>query len=151
MMLEALRWAAGAGGRLTQRPPVLALVVGAVVARADRLPPPLVVAVPVDRAPQAVGEAHLRLPAEGADLLGAQRVAAVVAGAVGDVLDELLAGARELEDPLDDLDVRTLVGAADVVGLTRRPVLEHVADAAREVLDVEPVAHVHPVAVDRQL
>src|SRR6185312_9961453 len=103
-----------------QRAAVLALVIRAIVARADRLPPPRVVAVPVDRALQAVGEAHLRLPAEGADLLGAQGVAAVVAGAVGDVLDELVAGARVLEDPLDHLDVRALVGAADVVGLARR-------------------------------
>ncbi len=73
-----------------------------------------------------------------------------MAGAVGDVLDEVLAGAGVLDDAPHDLDVRALVGAADVVGLARRAVLEDVADGAREVLDVEPVAHVHAVAVDRQ-
>ena len=78
-----------------------------------------VVAVPGDGALEAVGEADLRLPAQRAHLVGAQRVAAVVARAVGDVLDELLAGARELEDPPDDLDVRALVGTADVVDLAR--------------------------------
>ena len=50
----------------------------------------------------------------------------------------------------DDLDIRALVGAADVVGLAGHAVLEDVADAAREVLDEEPVADLHPVAVDRQ-
>ena len=67
-----------------QRAAVLALVVLAVLARADRLPPPLVVAVPGDRALEALVEAHLRAPAElVAELLRAQRVAAVVAEAVG--------------------------------------------------------------------
>ena len=82
------------GRLLAQRAAVLALVVRAVVAGADRLPPGAVVAVPGDGALEALGEAHLRLPAERADLLGAERVAAVVAGAVGDVLDQRLVGAR---------------------------------------------------------
>ena len=52
---------AGAGGRaLAERAAVLALVVLAVVAGADRLPPVAVVAVPVDGALEALGEAHLR-------------------------------------------------------------------------------------------
>ena len=41
-------------------------------------------------------------------------------------------------------------GPADVVGLAGRAVLQHVADAAREVLHVDPVAHLQAVAVDRQ-
>ena len=44
--------------------PVLALVVLAVLAGADRLPPPLVVAIPVDGALDALVEADRRLPAE---------------------------------------------------------------------------------------
>src|SRR5664280_3419309 len=92
---RALRW------RLGERASVLALVVGAVVARADRLPPPRVVAIPRDRLLQALGEAHLRLPAERADLVRGQRVAAVVAGPVGYVLDLRLAGAGRRDDPLD--------------------------------------------------
>src|SRR4051795_2251778 len=108
--------------RLAQRAPVVALVVLAVLARADGLPPPGVVAVPGDGLLQALLEAHLRRPAERAGLLGAQRVAAVVAGAVGDVLDQGLVLARVLQDALDDLDVGGLVRAADVVDLARRAV-----------------------------
>src|SRR4051794_25173701 len=66
---------------------VLALVVLAILAGADRLPPPGVVAVPVDRLLEALGEAPRRLPAELADLRARERVAAVVPGPVGHVLD----------------------------------------------------------------
>ena len=51
---------------------------------------------------------------------------------------------------LHDVEVDRLVGAADVVRLARRAVGEHVADPAREVLHVDPVAHLLPVAVDGQ-
>src|SRR5918992_3025961 len=135
----------------TESAAVLALVVGPVVARADRLPPGPVVAVPGDRALESFGEPHLRLPAQRARLRGAQRVAAVVPRPVGHVLDQRLGGAGVLDDPLDDLDVRRFVGPADVVDLAGLAALEHDADPAREVLDVDPVAHLHPVAVDREL
>src|SRR3954469_1999409 len=75
----------------TQRAAVLTLVVLAVLARADRAPPVLVVAVPVDGPPQALGKAPLGLPAQLlADLVRAERVAAVVPGPVGHVLDQRL-------------------------------------------------------------
>ena len=93
----------------------------------------------------------LRLPAElVAQLLGGERVAAVVAGAVGDVLDQRLVAAGQLDHPLDHLDVLALVGAADVVGLAGAALHQHGVDAAAEVLDVEPVADLAAVAVDRQ-
>src|ERR687895_2714143 len=135
----------------TEGAAVLALVVGPVVARADRLPPGPVVAVPGDRALESFGEPHLRLPAQRARLLGAQRVAAVLPRPVGHPLDERLGGAGVLDDPLDDLDVRRLVGPADVVDLAGLAALEHGPDPACEVLDVDPVADLHAVAVHRQL
>src|SRR5215213_1231584 len=60
---------------LSERAPVLALVVLAVVAGADRLPPPGVLAVPGDGLIEPLGEVHLRLPAERSQLLGGERVA----------------------------------------------------------------------------
>ena len=89
-------------------------------------------------------------PSSLAQLVGGERVAAVVAGAVGDVLDQRLVGAGQLDHPLDHLDVLALVGAADVVGLAGPALHQHRVDAAAEVLDVEPVADLLAVAVDRQ-
>src|SRR5688572_33426448 len=80
--------------RSAQRAAVLPLVVGAVVARADRLPPRRVLAVPVDGPLQAVRELHLRLPDQRPDLVRGQRIAAPAARPVGDGLDSLLARAR---------------------------------------------------------
>src|SRR3954453_23325309 len=90
-------------------PAVLALVVLAIGARADRLPPAGVLLVPRDGLLESLVEGHLRQPAELADLLAGERVAAVVPEPVGDVLDEVLRLAGELDDPLDDLEVRGLV------------------------------------------
>src|SRR4051794_33029321 len=85
-----------------ERAAVLALVVLAIGAASDRLPPPLVVAVPLHGPLESLGEVHPRLPAElRADLLRPERVPAVVAGAVGHVLDQRLVAAGELEYPLD--------------------------------------------------
>src|SRR5829696_1273285 len=104
----------------SQPAPVLAFVVVAVLARADRPPPPLVAAVPVDGLLVPVVELRLRLPAQlGLDLLRRQRVAAVVARAVGHVLDQRVVVAGQLEDAPDDVDVLGLAGAADVVDLAR--------------------------------
>jgi hypothetical protein len=55
-----------------------------------------------------------------------------------------------LDDAPHDLHVRALVRAPDVVDLARRAVRQDVADRPREVLHEQPVAHLHPVAVDRQ-
>src|SRR6201996_2109081 len=105
---------------LAERFAVLAFVVLAVLAGADRPPPVLVLAVPVDGARDPLVEVDLRLPAElGLQLLRGERVAAVVAGAVGDVLDQRLVAADQLDHPLHDLDVLALLRAADVVGLAR--------------------------------
>ena len=80
--------------------PVLLLVVLAVLAGADRAPPLLVVAIPGHGLLEALGEVDLRLPAELlAELLGGERVAAVVAGAVGDVLDQRLVARRSARSP----------------------------------------------------
>src|ERR1044072_9217321 len=136
---------------LAKRAAVLLLVVLAVLAGADRAPPLLVVAVPLHGPLQPLGEVDLRLPAElVAELLGGERVAAVVARAVGDVLDQRLVGAGQLDHPPDDLDVLALVGAADVVGLAGPAVHQHRVDPAAEVLDEEPVADLPPVPVHRQ-
>ena len=98
---------------------VLALVVLAVLAGADRPPPVLVVPVPGDGPLDPLVEADRGPPAEPLGALGGERVAAVVAEPVGDVVDQRLVAAGELEDPRDDLDVRQLLGAADVVDLAR--------------------------------
>lgn len=61
-----------------------------IVAGEDVLPPGLVVEVPLDRLAKAAFEVFLWFPAEFTlDLAGVDRVAEVVAGAVGDEGDEL--------------------------------------------------------------
>ena len=135
---------------ISSAPAVLALVVLAVLARADRPPPPslsryqsTVRSIPSSKPTAAFQPSP-------SSFVGGERVAAVVAGAVVDVLDQRLVAPGELQDPLDDLDVRQLVGAADVVGLARLAALEHGVDRRGEVLDAEPVADLRAVAVDRQ-
>src|SRR6202521_2521115 len=131
--------------------PVLFLVVAEVLAGEDALPPAAVLAVPGDRRGERVLEAVARSPAE---LAGGLRrvdgVAAVVPGAVLDVLDERLGLTEQRQHALDDLDVAALAGGAEVVDLPRLALLERGEEPAAVVLDVDPVADVEAVAVDRK-
>ena len=52
---------------------------------------------------------------------------------------------------MGELAVGQLGAAADVVDLPVAPLLGHELDAAAVVVDVQPVAHVQPVAVERHL
>src|SRR5580765_7796974 len=103
-------------------------------------------------------EALLRTPSELApDLADVHRIAQVVAGAVGDELDQVgvaaaFPRARAVErgaERAHHIEVAALALAADVVGLADAPLLEHQADRLAMVVDVEPVAAVFAVAVDR--
>src|SRR6185437_17010773 len=95
-----------------------------------------------------------RRPAEIApDPRRIDRVAPVVAGPVRHVCDERAVAAvarpRLLEciaEGMDHVDVAALGVAADVVGLAGLAALEHDAERLAMVADVEPVAHLPPVA-----
>src|SRR5690606_16712452 len=106
----------------------------------ERAPPPLVVAVPLDRRQERLVEGVLLAPAEGGHLVDVHRVAAVVAGAVGHVVDALLPHPEDLEQLVDEDAVGRLVAGPDVVDLAGLALLEHEADRRAVVLDVEPVA-----------
>ena len=131
---------------------VHALVIGLIVAADDAHPPVAVLEVPLDRLLDAVLELRLRLPAElRVDLRRVDGVTAVMALAVGDVLDEAFGLAELFEDSLDDVDVGTLIVAADVVDLADAALLQDQVNRMAVVLDVEPVADVLAIAVNRQL
>ncbi len=101
-----------------------------------------------------------RLPAQFRfELARVNRVAAVVAWAVGHVADLLgvrlsvSAGAQFVQQRahcFDNFDVGLFVPAAHVVNLTQAPSFKHTADRAAMVFDVKPVPHLHAVAIHRQ-
>jgi hypothetical protein len=88
----------------------------------------------------AVGHEGLEV-AVGVDAAGAQR--RVLAPPARSLLEGVA-------DRVDDLEVGALAAAAEVVLLAGPPALERRQHPAAVVLDVEPVAHVAAVAVDRQ-
>src|SRR5438477_10040866 len=110
----------------------------------------LVLAVPALGALQGVVEVGVALEAEALQAGRVERVAAVVALAVGDAADQRLRLAEQLEDFRGDLAVLALVAAADVVGLTVLAALDEEVDGRAVVLDEQPVADVAAVAVERQ-
>src|SRR5436190_16444594 len=116
----------------------------------DGAPPRLVLAVPAHGALQGVVEVGVALEAEALQAGRVERVAAVVALAVGDAADQRLRLAEKLEDLKGDLAVLALVAAADVVRLAVLAALDEEVDGRAVVLDEEPVADVAAVAVERQ-
>lgn len=81
-----------------------------------------------------------------------------MAKAVGDIGDKVKVGALRsaeqtvdgLDDGLDDVDVLPLVETADVIGLGYLSVMENHIDSTCMVDDIQPVAHVLALAVDRK-
>ena len=83
-----------------------------------------------------------------------------MSGPVLDERDQLLRGGapllgphlvHEIADRCNDIDVRPLAVAADVVRLSDPPVLENRPDRRAMIFDEQPVAHVLSVPVDGQL
>src|SRR5262245_20201024 len=56
---------------------------------------------------------------------------------------------HNLADRADDVDIAALGTAADVVGLADASLLQHLRQSLRVVVDVEPVADVEALPVDR--
>src|SRR5258706_12724695 len=84
---------------------VLQFVVFPKLARLDRLPPVRVVAVPVDRFLDGLVEGTLRRPAHHlADLGRVDRMAAYMAGPVGNFLDQGVRLAERVEDQVGDVE-----------------------------------------------
>ena len=107
-------------------------------------------AVPVDRARQTLLEGgEPRLPAQ----LGPQpgrvdRIAQVVPGPVGDVVEVVRVVAQLLQDHPDHLQVGPLPVRADQVGRPHPAPVEDRPHRAGVVIGMDPVAHVLPRAVE---
>ena len=113
------------------------------------LPPGAVPRVPLDRLREARLEVRVpRLPAElGAQLGRVDRVAAVVARAVPDPVERVLALAHHPEDHAQHGDVVPLAVRADQVRLADTALGQNGPHARAVVLGVDPVAHVLAFAV----
>src|SRR5919204_175352 len=129
---------------------VLPLIPGAEFAGLQRAPPGLVLAVPAHGRFERGGERMARGPAELSHLRRIDRIASIVTRTVGDAPDQGLRPAREAQDLVRQHDVFDLVTAADVVDLAVAAAAQHEVDGRAVVEDVEPVAHVAAVAVQRE-
>jgi len=114
--------------------------------------------VPLDGFANAGFESFGGFPAEfTVDFGGIDRVAAVVAGAVGDIGDlrgigRAIGSRREIIEHrtkcVDYLKVGFFIPAADVVGFANLPVLEDATNGRAVVLRIEPIADFLAIAVD---
>ena len=139
--------------------PIHALIILLILSTRDVVHPLLMLQIPPHCFLYALLKLKAGLPAEFAlELGGVDGVAKVVAGAVGDVGDEvhvlaLLTAEKavdSVDDDLDDVNVLPFVEAADVVCLGNPAVVEDHVNGAGMVVDVQPVADVLALAVDRK-
>src|SRR5207245_8587434 len=94
------------------------------------------------RALQPFGKIDPRLPAQVRDSAYVERIAVVVAGPVGDVLDEALGLVQDLEHRFGDLVATRLDARADVVDRVRYGgVVHNHIDRSAVVLDVDEIPH----------
>ena len=121
------------------------------------------VEVPANRLLDAFLEACLRIPADlSLDLVRGDRVSAVMALTVCDILDKVFGYvlfsrivicklfAKCADDRLNDLDILSLVVAADIICLKESALLLDHIDALAVIFNIEPVTYILAVAVNRQ-
>src|SRR5437867_559869 len=107
--------------------------------------------IPLGCVPQPLLERDGRPPAElSRDLRMVQQVAAIVAGSIVDVGLETPRFVEDTEDRVGELLDAPLVATADVVGLARPATLQDQLDGCAMVIDVQPLATVLAVAVERK-
>ena len=122
--------------------------------------PGLVVEIPLDSFLDARFEGFGWFPAKfSLNLAGVDGVASVMTGAILDVGNlgfvGLLVGAwakliKNGAQCVDNVEVGLFVPATNVIGFTKLAGFEDAADCAAMVLDVEPVADLLSVTIDRQ-
>src|ERR1700730_16199136 len=130
-----------------------------VSARPDWLPPPLVVKVPRDRLAQPGVKRLARLPAQlVSDFGGIHGIAAVVPWSIGNegyqpLVRPMRRGRQHLVEQSADRGHDTEIGplgiAADIVVLSHPCLRKDNVEGAGVVLDMEPIADVVALAIDR--
>ena len=119
----------------------------------------MVVEVPADSFFDTLLELQRWLPAE--LLLQLRRVnsiAGIVAKAVGNIgyqAQRVALGVAQdavygLNHHLDKIDVLPLVEATDIVGFGQFAIVEDKVDSSRVILDIEPIAHILTLPIDRK-
>ena len=124
------------------------------------LDPALIIEVPLHRLADTRLEGFSRLPAEFAlDLGSVNGIATIMARTVlhiGDLLLVLLAIGSRAEfikncaEGVNDVQIRLLVPAANVVGFAQLARFQNAPDRRTMIFDVEPVANLLAIAVNRQ-
>src|SRR5579862_7930772 len=113
-------------------------------------PPRLVVAIPLNGLRDAVIEVRLRRPPERAQFRGADGIAAIVSGTVRDMLDvRFHRSSARAHETAGQIEIGHRRRARNVVDASSRPTFEYVQYCARVIFNVEPVANLQPVAVNR--
>jgi hypothetical protein len=115
------------------------------------LPPSGILHIPADRLREALLEAVGGPPTElVANLTRIDRVAAIMPRAVGNKANQVFSFAKQTKESTNEFDVSQLGSAPNVVDLPRPSPLKHREQSFAMVLDMEPVAHVGTVPVDRK-
>lgn len=109
------------------------------------------VQVPLDGLLDAVGKFRFRQPAQFfVDFRRVNGVAAVMAFTVRDMVDEAFWFAQFFANQFDDVDISHFIMAADVINFADTALLEDEVDGPAMVFDIEPVADIKAVPIDRQ-
>ena len=126
----------------------------------DVVSPGPVFQIPVDGLGEAGFEGFEWCPAElGLEFGAVDRIAAVVAGAVGYISDlggvrgSIGAGGFCIEEGAEGvyhIEVRALIEAADIVSFADAPALQNKPDGCGMVFHVEPIADLLSIAIDRE-
>ena len=117
----------------------------------DVFPPLLIVHIPVDGLLYALIKGGLRAPAElDVNLCRVNGIAQDMTGSVLDKDEKGLKFAHDSQNRFDNIYIALLIVTADIVDLAYPAVMNNEIDSAAVILNIEPVADIESLAVDRQ-
>ena len=109
------------------------------------------VQVPLDGLLDAVGEFRFWQPAQFfVDFRRVDGIATVMPFTVRDMMDEAFRFAQFFANQFNDVDILHFIVAADVIDFADTALLENEVDGPAMVFDIEPVADIEAVPIDRQ-
>ena len=117
----------------------------------DVFPPLLIVHIPVNGLLYALIKGGLRAPAELIVYLRrVNGISQIMTGSVLDMSDKRLGFAHDAQNRFDNIYLALLVMTADIVDLAYPAVMNNEINSAAVILNIEPVADIESLAVDRQ-
>ena len=85
------------------------------------------------------------------ELLAINGIAAIMPGAIADIVNHLLAFLHQLQKPPGQCQILPLIAAANIIDLTHPALMQHGIDGPAIIQNIDPVSYICPISINGYL